>query len=329
MPFNLDKMLVVAITSRALFDLHDSDQVYREQGLDAYRAHQLNHEDEPLSPGTGFPLVRGLLGINERIDTQLVEVVILSRNDGDSGLRLMNSIEHHGLDITRAAFRGGQDPLAYLPAFRVDLFLSAEPEVVEEALRRGVASAYVLDPPEALDAGKVEQVRVAFDGDAVLFGDESERYYRTHDLDAFQAREAELADQPMDPGPFKSFLVALAGIQAQFSERESPIRTALVTARNAPAHKRVIKTLREWNVHVDEAVFLGGVEKTDVLVAMKPHIFFDDQMTHLEKSRLLVPSAHVIPYDHGEQEQLFDTPTPKQPGADASPVESQDKDIAS
>lgn len=319
MPFNLDDMLVVAITSRALFDLHVSDRVFREEGLDAYRAHQLEREDEPLDPGTAFPLVRGLLGINDRIGDQLVEVVILSRNDGDSGLRLMNSIEHHGLGITRAAFRGGEDPWAYLQPFRCDLFLSAEPEAVHEALRRRIPSALVLDPPEALDAGEVDQVRVAFDGDAVLFGDESERYFRDHDLEAFQAREAELADQAMDPGPFKSFLVALASIQARFADRDSPIRTALVTARNAPAHKRVIKTLRAWDVHVDEAVFLGGVEKAEILGAMRPHIYFDDQMTHLERARLLVPSAHVLA--QGEQERLFE-PTPAAEGEVASEDET-------
>ncbi len=328
MPFNLDDMLVIAITSRALFDLHESDQVYQEQGLDAYRAHQLEREDEPLNPGTAFPLVRGLLGINDRSGDQLVEVVILSRNDGDSGLRLMNSIEHHGLGITRAAFRGGEDPWAYLHPFRCDLFLSVEPAAVQEALQRRIPSALVLDPPEALDAGDVDQVRVAFDGDAVLFGDESERYFRDHDLEAFQAREAELADQPMDPGPFKSFLEALATIQARFTDRTSPIRTALVTARNAPAHKRVIKTLRAWNVHVDEAVFLGGVEKAEILGAMRPHIYFDDQMTHLERARLLVPSAHVLA--QGEQRQLFEDSQATEPtttSGDIVPTEPQ-QDVA-
>jgi 5'-nucleotidase len=324
MPFNLDDMLVVAITSRALFDLHESDRVYREEGLEAYRAHQLGREDEPLNPGTAFPLVRGLLSINDRTGDQLVEVVILSRNDGDSGLRLMNSIEHHKLPITRAAFRGGEDPWAYLQAFRCDLFLSAEPGDVQAALQRRIPSAVVLDPPEALDAGEVDQVRVAFDGDAVLFGDESERYFRAHDLEAFLAREAELADQPMDPGPFKSFLVALANIQGRFAGGDSPIRTALVTARNAPAHKRVIKTLRAWNVHVDEAVFLGGVEKAEVLAAMRPHIYFDDQMTHLERARLLVPSAHVL--GEGEQKQLFEQPPSaeaEEPSEDEAVVEPQ------
>lgn len=305
MPFNLDDMLVVAITSRALFDLHESDWVYAEQGLEAYRAHQREREDTPLDPGTAFPLVRGILAINDRAGEQLTEVVILSRNDGDSGLRIMNSIKQHGLPISRAAFRGGEDPWAYLQAFRCDLFLSADRPDVQEALRQGFPSALVLDPPEPRDAPpeEIDQVRIAFDGDAVLFDGESERFFQEHGLDAFLAREAELADKPMDPGPFKPFLVALGRIQSQFSGRDSPIRTALVTARNAPAHERVIKTLRTWGVQLDESVFLGGVDKAEILDAMRPHIFFDDQMTHLERARSLVPSAHVLA--DFEQEQLF------------------------
>lgn len=309
MPFKLDDMLVVAITSRALFDLHESDQVYRDHGLDVYRAHQREREDIPLDPGTAFPLVRGLLAINDRAGEQLTEVVILSRNDGDSGLRLMNSIEHHKLPITRAAFRGGEDPWAYLRAFRCDLFLSADPPDVQEAVRQRVPSALVLDPPERRDAQaeEINKVRIAFDGDAVLFDGESERYFQEHGLEAFLAREAELADVPMDPGPFKPFLIALGRIQSKFIERESPVRTALVTARNAPAHKRVIKTLRAWGVHVDESVFLGGVDKAEILEAMRPHIFFDDQLTHLERARLFVPSAHVL--GEFQQEQLFEEAT--------------------
>lgn len=319
MPLNLDEVLVVAITSRALFDLHESDQIFQDEGLEAYRAHQLEREDESLNPGTAFPLVRGLLGINGRAGDHLVEVVVLSRNDGDSGLRVMNSIEQHGLDISRAAFRGGEDPWLYLGAFRCDLFLSAEAEAVKHAFERRIPAALVLDPPEALDVGGVEQVRVAFDGDAVLFGDESERYFQAEGLEAFQTREAELADSPMDPGPFKTFLVALARIQARFPERESPIRTALVTARNAPAHKRVIKTLRAWGVRVDESVFLGGVDKSDILAAMRPHIYFDDQMSHLERARLHTPSAHVFSSE-GVQDQLFEVPQPHPEEPQAEPV---------
>jgi 5'-nucleotidase len=310
MPLNLDDVLVVAITSRALFDLHESDRIYKEEGLDAYRKHQLERENEPLEPGTAFSLVRGLLGINDRAKDHLVEVIILSRNDGDSGLRIMNSVENHGLAISRAAFRGGEDPWLYLGAFRCDLFLTAEPEAVQGAFKRRIPAALVLDPPEAHNTGEIGQVRIAFDGDAVLFGDESERYYQAKGVDAFLAREDELADQPMDPGPFKPFLLALSRIHGRFPEGESPIRTALVTARNAPAHKRVIKTLRAWGVPVDEAVFLGGVDKSEILAEMKPHIYFDDQMSHLERARLHTPSAHV--YSGGVQERLFEQPQAQQ-----------------
>lgn len=317
MPFNLDDKLVVAITSRALFDLHESNQVYEEHGLEAYRAHQREREDDPLDPGTAFPLVRGILAINHRAGEQMTEVVILSRNDGDSGLRQMNSIEHHGLPISRAAFRGGEDPWAYLSAFRCDLFLSADPEDVKKALQQGVPSALVLDPPERRDAPveEIDQVRIAFDGDAVLFDGESERFFKENGLEAFLAREAEFADVPMDAGPFKPFLVALGQIQGRFAGRDAPIRTALVTARNAPAHKRVIKTLRTWDVRVDESIFLGGVNKAEILDAMRPHIFFDDQMTHLEGARSFVPSAHVLA--DFEQQPLFTDGTTV-PAADAT-----------
>jgi 5'-nucleotidase len=238
----------------------------------------------------------------------------------------MNSIEHHKLPITRAAFRGGEDPWAYLRAFRCDLFLSAEPPDVQKALREGVPSALVLDPPERRDAQpeEINKVRIAFDGDAVLFDGESDRYFKEHGLEAFLVREAELADVPMDPGPFKPFLIALGRIQSRFVERESPVRTALVTARNAPAHKRVIKTFRAWGVHVDESVFLGGVDKAEILDAMRPHIFFDDQMTHLERARSFVPSAHVL--GGFEQEQLFsesetsrEAATETEPAAESEP----------
>jgi 5'-nucleotidase len=182
---------------------------------------------------------------------------------------------------------------------------------VREAIDQKVPAALVLSPPEALDVGEVDQVRIAFDGDAVLFDDESERYYQDHGIDAFMDREKELAEVPMDPGPFKPFLAALGRIQDRFPERDSPVRLALVTARNAPAHKRVIKTLRDWKIRIDESVFLGGIDKADVLAAMRPHIYFDDQLTHLERAREIIPAAHVL--GGGEQERLFEPPEPEEP----------------
>jgi len=286
---------VIGITSRALFDLDKANDVFRTEGLAAYRAYQRKNEDVPLSAGTGLPLVRGLLGINEQGQGRLVEVIVISRNDADSGMRIFNSIAHHGLDISRGAFTDGRDASVYLEPFHCDLFLSAEQADVTHALEMRFPAALVCTPPEAIDDQVATEVRVAFDGDAVLFDDESERVFQEQGLDAFLEREAKLADQPMNPGPFKPFLMGLKLIQEHFSDERPPIRTALVTARNAPAHKRVVNTLRAWGVRVDETFFLGGIDKARVLAVLHPHIYFDDQMSHLEGARVRTPSAQVIP----------------------------------
>jgi 5'-nucleotidase len=294
MPYPLEEMLVVGITSRALFHLDEADAIYRNDGLAAYRAFQRAHEHEPLAPGTAFPLVRGLLSINEAADKPLVEVFVISRNDADSGIRIFNSIEHHALGITRGAFTDGRDAAPYLTPFHGDLFLSADEKDVRRALENGIPAALILPPPERITDERPSNVHIAFDGDAVLFDDESERVFREQGLEAFQRREARLADEPMKPGPFEPFLMALKRIQGHFDEENSPVRTALVTARNAPAHKRVINTLRAWDVRLDETFFLGGVEKASVLEVLRPHIFFDDQKKHLETAYRTTPSAHVI-----------------------------------
>ena len=297
MPYSLDDKLVVGITSRALFDLDVEDALFRAQGLAAYRAHQREREGVPLAPGTAFPLVRALLSINDRADERLVEVVVISRNDADSGARILHSVAVAGLDITRAAFTDGRDPWPYLQAFRCNLFLSAERSDVEGALRAGFPAAAVTRPPEEgqdPDGGRPEEVRIAFDGDAVLFDPSSEAVFQQEGLAAFQAHEAERADVPMRPGPFEPFLHALQRIQARFAEEEAPVRTALVTARGAPAHRRVVNTLRAWGVRIDESFFLGGVAKAPVLEGFRPHIFFDDQVTHLETASRRTPSAQVL-----------------------------------
>lgn len=290
----LDDKLVVGITSRALFALDEANDVYVSKGLPAYRAYQREHEDEPLQPGTGFPLVRGLLAINERANAALVEVIVLSRNDADSAMRIFNSVEHHNLGISRGAFTDGRDVFRYLAGFHCDLFLSANPKDVIGARKRGVPAALVLDPPETSEQHDAREVRIAFDGDAVLFDAESERFYKEHGLDAFQEREARLSDKPMVPGPFEPFLRGLEAVQNRFPDGDSPIRISLVTARNAPAHKRVINTLRAWGVRVDETFFLGGVDKAGILEELRPHIYFDDQLTHLERARRKIPAAHVL-----------------------------------
>lgn len=304
----LDGKFVVAISSRSLFDLEEADALHRRDGLPTYREYQREHEDEPLRPGTGFRLVKALLALNARtVPDRVVEVVIMSRNDADSGLRILNSAEAHGLDITRGAFRNGREPWRFLRPFRSSLFLSKEPGDVVEAIKAGFAAALTLDPPEAVgDDDDLAEVRIALDGDAVLFSDESERVFQDRGLEGFMKHEAENAGVPLPPGPFKPFLDALARLQERFPEEASPIRTMLVTARNFPAHKRVIKTLRTWNVRIDESYFLGGVDKAEVIAELRPHIYFDDQLKHLETTRLRTPAGHVLalPAANGEQVNL-------------------------
>jgi 5'-nucleotidase len=324
MPYNLDDPLVLGLSSRALFALDDSNLIFEQEGMAAYRAHQREHEDVPLEPGTAFPLVRGLLRLNELADERLVEVIVISRNDADSGMRIFNSIESNGLDITRGAFTDGGASWAYAPAFKCDLFLSADREDVRKALVEEVPAALVLDPPERVDQDEASEVRIAFDGDAVLFDGESERVFQTEGLEAFLNRENALADEPMNPGPFKRFLDALTRIQAHFDDPEnSPIRTALVTARNAPAHKRVVNTLRSWGVRLDETFFLGGIEKAPVLEALRPHIFFDDQLSHLTPASRFIPSAHVVGV--GEQMNLLDDSKSGQASAPPESAAAEEK----
>lgn len=285
--------LIVAISSRALFNLDDSHQIYREQGLEAYETYQRAHEDDVLQPGDAFPLVKKLLTLNERLEQPRVEVILLSRNSSDTGLRVFNSIKHYGLPIERAAFAGGQSPHRYVPAFGAHLFLSTNPDDVRLSLENGFAAANILSggTHHSQDA----TLRIAFDGDAVLFSDQAERVYQEQGLDAFRASEEKAAHEPLDPGPFKGFLVALQQLQKTFDPADCPIRTALVTARSAPAHERVVRTFRAWDVRIDESLFLGGMSKAAFLDAFKADIFFDDQQRHCETASSVVPTGHV-PY---------------------------------
>lgn len=289
---DLAEKLVVAISSRALFDLTLENQVFEREGLEAYRAFQVGREDTPLAAGTGFPLTRALLSINERAGQSLVEVVLVSRNDADTGLRVMNSLEAHGLAISRAGFTDGRAPFRYLEPFSCDLFLSANEADVRSALAAGYAAGLVYQPPEATPP-EDREVRIAFDGDAVLFAPDAEQVYRDQGLAEFHRREREAADVPMRPGPFKGFLEAVHRIQRRFPEDDCPIRTALVTARSVPAHKRAIKTLRAWNVRVDESFFLGGIGKEGILGVFRPHIFFDDQTFYCDPAAPGTPTARV------------------------------------
>jgi 5'-nucleotidase len=292
MPETLEDKLVVGLSSRALFDLAAANEVFEQHGLTAFREYQRKHEHEILEPGTAFSLVKGLLAVNERAGEQLVDVIILSRNDADSAMRVLRSIEAHGLPITRGVFRGGRDPWPLLPALSCDVFLSAEPSQVVKARESGVAAALIL-PGAKLANEDVSEVRIAFDGDAVLFDPASQQVYDEQGLDAFHEHEAAHQDEPMSPGPFRDFLDGLARIQAHFGAT-SPVRTALVTARAAPAHYRVVNTLRAWGINIDETYFLGGVDKTEVLKAFGAHIFFDDQRVHAERASAEVPAAQVL-----------------------------------
>jgi len=284
--------LVVAISSRALFDLSESHALFERDGLDAYRRYQMDREDELLAPGIAFPLVQKLLRLNAAAPAAPhVEVILLSRNSADTGLRIFNSIEHYGLKIVRAVFTGGASTSPYVHSFGAQLFLSANPESVAAALSAGIAAATIL--PSKAPQSAFDELRIAFDGDAVIFGDESERVSQEQGIDAFHRHETERADEPLPGGPFRGFLAALHRLQAAFPADASPIRTALVTARSAPAHKRVILTLRGWGVRLDEALFLGGRDKGPFLQAFGADIFFDDSHANVESARQHVATGHV------------------------------------
>jgi len=269
------RKLVVAISSRALFDLDASHGIFETEGKEAFCRYQIEHEDEILPPGVAFGLVRKFLAINDMLGQAMVEVILLSRNSADTGLRVFNSIQHHGLAITRAAFTSGESPFGYISAFGANLFLSTNAEDVRKALSAGHAAATIVSGSKS--SAESGQLRIAFDGDAVLFSDESERIYREQGLEAFTQYEALEAHNPLSGGPFKNFLTTLHHLQSLFPAAESPIRTALVTARSAPAHERVVRTLRAWGIRIDEAIFLGGKEKGPFLGAFGADIFFDDQ----------------------------------------------------
>lgn len=283
--------LVIAISSRALFDLADSHRVFEEQGLDAYQDYQIAHEDEPLDKGVAFSLVEKLLKLNDALKESPVQVILLSRNSADTGLRIFNSIEHYGLNITRAAFSGGSSPYRYIPPFNCHLFLSTDGVDVRQALEIGVAAATIL--PSKQPAAQRRLLKIAFDGDAVLFSDEAEQVYKSSGLEAFAKSERAAANEPLSGGPFKPFLASLQQIQQAFPAGEAPIRTCLVTARAAPAHERVVRTLRAWNIRIDESLFLGGLDKGEFLQAFDADVFFDDQEGHCDSARNHVATGHV------------------------------------
>ncbi len=292
MAMNLDGRLVVAISSRALFDFEEENQVFEKGDDRAYMQLQRDRLDVPAKPGVAFSLVKKLLAFNET-PSQRVEVVILSRNDPVSGLRVMRSAAHYGLPITRCSFTRGEAPWRYLKPLHANLFLSTHLSDVRAALQAGVPAAQVYPHSAHASEAHPAEVRIAFDGDAVLFSDEAELVYQSQGLNAFQQHELDKVTLPLPDGPFKPLLVALHRMQ-QAEIPHMRIRTALVTARSAPAHERAIRTLMDWNIEVDEAMFLGGLDKGEFLREFEPDFFFDDQTGHIESAARHVPSGHVV-----------------------------------
>ncbi len=289
MSVQLTDKLVIAVSSRALFDLSESATVFEQEGVEAFSRYQIQHENVILETGGAFGLVQKLLNLNQF--GPYVEIILLSRNSADSGLRVFNSIEHYGLDITRAAFCSGESPYRYINAFGSHLFLSTDPADVRNALANHCAAATIVNTEVSKQSHP--QLRIAFDGDAVIFGDDAERVYQEQGFTAFVQSEKAAAFEPLPVGPFKGFLTALHKLQQLLPTKDSPLRTALVTARSAPAHERVIRTLRSWNIRLDEALFLGGLKKGEFLKAFGADIFFDDQLVHCDSASEHVATGHV------------------------------------
>lgn len=288
---SLEGQLVVAISSRALFDFEEENQVF-EQGDDrAYMQLQLARLEQPARPGVAFSLVQKLLSFNDA-QHRRVEVVILSRNDPVSGMRVFRSAKHYELPIQRGVFTRGMPPWRYLRPLRANLFLSAHLSDVRAALEAGVPAARVYPQSVRASDAHPNDVRIAFDGDAVLFSDEAERIYQAEGLQGFQQHEVSKAALPLPGGPFKPLLEALHRLQSE-GTAQMRIRTALVTARSAPAHERAIRTLMDWHIEVDEAMFLGGLPKGEFLREFEPDFFFDDQTGHIESASRHVPAGHV------------------------------------
>jgi 5'-nucleotidase len=301
MAYPIERKLVIGVASSALFDLTESHQIYLSQGVDEYRIHQEKNIDNPFPKGVAFPFIRRFLGINEAFPKQLpVEVVLLSRNSPETGLRVFRSIRQYGLDITRAAFMTGHSPHEYVPAFNASLFLSANEEDVQKAIDANYPAGVVL-PSKVYDDELDNELCVAFDFDGVIADDEAESVYKkNHDLNAFQTHEAERQAIPHQPGPLADLFKKLSYMQKLEERRRKDVpeykkivRIAIITARNAPAHERVVTTLKSWGVSPDESFFLGGMDKSRILTILKPHMFFDDQRSHLQSPAGDIPMVHI------------------------------------
>ena len=301
MAYPIERKLVIGIASSALFDLSESHQIYLNEGVDAYRKHQEKNIDVAFPKGVAFPFIRRFLGINTAFPKELpVEVVLLSRNSPETGLRVFRSIRHYGLDISRAAFMAGKSPYEYIPAFNASLFLSANESDVRKAVEANYPAGVVL-PSKVQDSESDTELRVAFDFDGVIADDEAESVYkRNHDLGEFEAYETEKRLIPHKPGPLADLFTKLSHMQELEENRrkEEPeyqkiLRISIVTARNAPNHERVVTTLKSWGVSADESFFLGGMDKSRILTVLRPHMFFDDQRSHLQSPASDIPMVHI------------------------------------
>lgn len=303
MAYDLSKRLVIGVASSAMFDLTESDTVFRTEGEEKYREYQSKNISTPLDKGVSFSFIKRLLSLNNLSENSesdpLVEVVLLSRNDPDTGLRVMNSIKHHDLPISRAVFMQGKSPYQYIPALSISLFLSGNSSDVKEAISLGYPAGHVMT--SAIIDGDDDDLRIAFDFDGVLADDESEAVmHNTNDISQFHDYETKKVLQPHNPGPLKEFLVKVSAIQKIEEERKKTdpsyrnrLRVSIVTARNAPSHERALNTLKKWGVTTNDAFFLGGVDKGLILEVLKPHIFFDDQPGHLSSTSIVAPSVHI------------------------------------
>lgn len=301
MPYPIDKKLVVGVSTNALFNLEKEEQIFEEQGVEAFKEYQKKNRDVLIEKGKAYPFIRRFLNINRIFpDKKPVEVVLLSKNSPETGLRVFNSIRHYELDISRAAFTSGRSPFSYIPAYNILLFLSTNEKDVENAMQKHYPAGLILNTT-IHDDEEDPELRIAFDFDGVLADDAAEQIYqKSGNLNEFHEHEVLHSNEPLNPGLMWEFFQKISFFQKLESKREKEdstyqkvLRTAIVTARNAPAHERAIRTLEEWDVNVDEMFFLGGIEKKRVLEVLKPHLFIDDQITHLDKSLVDIPLVHI------------------------------------
>ncbi len=301
MPYPIEKKLVIAVATSALFDLTESHAIYKNSGVEEYRKYQEKNVNNHFQKGVAFPFIKRLLRLNEVFsEEQPVEVVLMSRNSPETGIRAFKTIEHYGLNITRAGFFSGTSPYRYLPAFNASLFLSADEKDVQSACDKGIAAGRVLDSRmQDDDSDEDYELRIAFDFDGVIATDEAEKIYQEKGMEAFHNHERSLVDTPLEPGLLGDLFKKISYFQKMEAKRQQKdpdynriLKTSIVTARNAPSHERLINTLKSWGVDVNEAFFLGGIDKSRVLDIMHPHMFFDDQMGHLS-NLTNIPSVHI------------------------------------